>query len=289
MNKYLLSFLIVFIITLTIFCTSKLVEKYNDEYIDINFPVEKIKLKFMNNDIVNQINYCVNKEKKFKQLILDLIKNKDINNNIIDCGAYYGDNSLPWAKVYNSTVYAFEPTLLKCEYIDKVCKLNNIKNLEIINYGLSDKNEVINIIDPKNHNNNYIGIKNANYNSGIKEKFVKLDDLYSNNVVKNVDFMHFDVEGYEDKVLIGSKKIINDLKPIISVEIHPHYPYMGDSVFVLKILDELQYKCFIIDEICGGISTCRNLICIHKDRKLNTNISDLVEVNYNNVNNLIKK
>ena len=64
---------------------------------------------------------------------------------------------------------------------------------------------------------------------------------------------------------------------------------MGDSIKVLKVLSDLQYKCFIIDEICGTISTCRNLICIHKDIKLNTDISNLVEINYINVNNLIKK
>lgn len=288
MNLYFVGFGILFVFVILCF-TYKLVEKYN-EYVDIDFPVEKVNLKFMNNDTVKEIKYCAKKEIKFKKLIMDFIKNKDINNNIIDCGAYYGDNSLAWAKIHNGIIYAFEPSRVKCNYIDETCKLNNIKNLKTINYGLSDNNEVINITNPNSHNNNnYIKIKNSNYDSSIKEKFIKLDDLYNNNEVTNVDFMHFDVEGYEDKVLIGSKKIIEDLKPIISVEIHPHYPEMGDSISVLKVLNDLQYKCFIIDEICGTISTCRNLICIHKDRKLNTNINNLVEINYTNVNNLIKK
>jgi FkbM family methyltransferase len=264
--------------------------KVKDNYIDIKFPTENIDLKFENdNNIIDTIKYCINKEIKLKKLVIDFITNKDIKNNIIDCGAYYGDNSLSWAKIYKGIVYAFEPSLNKCNYIERTSKINNINNLKIINYGLSDKEEIINIIDPNNHNNNYIGIKNANYDSNIKEKFVQLDQLYNNKTVEKVDFMHFDVEGYEDKVLIGSKKIINDLKPIITVEIHPHYPDMGDSVSVLKILNEMEYKCYIIDEICGDINTCRNILCIHKNRKLNTDISNLIEVNYQNVNNLIKK
>ena len=89
MNKYLICLAFVSIIAFTILYTTKVIEKYN-EYIDINFPVEKINLKFINNDIVKEIKYCAKKEIKFKQLILELIKNKDINNNIIDCGAYYG-------------------------------------------------------------------------------------------------------------------------------------------------------------------------------------------------------
>jgi len=280
---------LVLIVWVVISCVSNLVEGYNNKYVNIDFPVEKINLKFINNNIVKEIKYCTNKENKFKKLVLELIKNKDIKNNIIDCGAYYGDNSLPWAKIYNGIIYAFEPSVIKCKYIEEISKLNDIDNLKIINYGLSDKNESININNINSHNNNYIEIKKSKYDSSIKEKFIKLDELYLDNIVNNVDFMHFDVEGYEDKVLIGSKKIIKDLNPIITVEIHPHYPEMGDSISILKILNDYNYKCFIINEICGTISTCRNLICIHRDRKLNTNINDLTEVNYNNVNDLIKK
>jgi hypothetical protein len=47
-----------------------------------------------------------NHEVMFRRINTYLIKNKIIKNNIIDLGAWIGDNSIPWAKNIDGTVYA---------------------------------------------------------------------------------------------------------------------------------------------------------------------------------------
>lgn len=254
----------------------------------IYFPVENVTIegdKTLSPQYFNYLKNYTEKESKFRNLFLNLLKSGDIKKNIIDCGAYIGDNSLVWAKMQNNIIYAFEPSLKKCNFIKDMCTLNNIKNIKIINYGLSDKNETINISD-NSENVNYIVGKNS---GKIQENFTTLDELYSKKIIENVDFFHLDVEGFEDKALNGSKKILSELRPILTVEIHPHYIELGDSVEVLKIIDSFKYNCYIIPECCGDVSTCRNILCVPVERKLNYSIDDFQKVNYLNINDLVKK
>ena len=51
----------------------------------------------------------------------------DKNKNIIDLGAWIGDNSIPWAKNIDGIVYAIDPSKENCKYI-----YVNFKFFEII-------------------------------------------------------------------------------------------------------------------------------------------------------------
>ena len=253
----------------------------------IYFPIEKLHIKVDETISSTYYNYLKNhttKESLFRKLVLDLVKSGDIKNNIIDCGAYIGDNCIAWGMIMtNSIIYAFEPSKKKCNFIENTCLLNNIKNVKVVNYGLSDKDEVIKVPDDS-ENFNY----NVKTEGNIEENFTTLDKLYNDKIIENVDFFHLDVEGFEDKVLNGSVKILNELRPILTVEIHPHYIELGDAVKVLQILEYLKYNCYIIPECCGDVKTCRNIFCVPFEKRLFYKF-DFQQVNYTNVNDIVEK
>ena len=73
-----------------------------------------------------------NHEILFRRINTFLIKNNLIKNNIIDLGAWIGDNTIPWAKNIDGFVYAIDPSPDNCDFINKTCNLNNIINVKTI-------------------------------------------------------------------------------------------------------------------------------------------------------------
>ena len=89
----------------------------------------------------------------FRRINTYLIKNNFIKNNIIDLGAWVGDNSIPWAKNINENrlVYAIDPASINCEFINKTCELNNITNVKVIQSAISNTNELLTTNDDIHH------------------------------------------------------------------------------------------------------------------------------------------
>ena len=85
----------------------------------------------------------VNIEPMFRKIISYLINNKYIKNNIIDLGAWIGDNSIIWSKMTDMTIYAIDPSESNCDFINKICKINNINNCIVINKAISDNEELL--------------------------------------------------------------------------------------------------------------------------------------------------
>lgn len=221
------------------YCTFK-----NDNNVSIELTTHKNSTTFMNRD---------NHEVQFRRINTYLIKNNIIKNNIIDLGAWIGDNTIPWAKNINGTVYAIDPSFENCEFIIDLCKLNNINNVKVIQSAISDKNEILTTTEDINHCSFVY-----KYNEDITHKVsaVSLDYLHQIKVLENIGYIHLDVEGMEKHIIRGSQDIINKYRPIISFEQHlelDNYNEISDS------LKSKDYKVFLIDEILPGCRLdCRN-------------------------------
>lgn len=163
------------------------------------------------------------------------------NSCIIDCGAHIGDGSIPIAHAlkHNNrediTVYAIDPSKFKCDFIKFIKEKNNLNNLTVLNYGLSNVNtkykalssSITNFkentgawdwaIDEDNKDNkDNVSDSDSSNNINI---FMKLDDLVKNNIIKhNIGIIHFDVEGMEKEALLGGFETIEKYKPYMSVE-----------------------------------------------------------------------
>ncbi len=199
----------------------------------------------------------------FRRINTYLIKNNIIKNNIIDLGAWIGDNSIPWAKNIDGIVYSIDPSINNIKFINDMCIHNDINNIITINKVISDKNELV----FTNGDINHTSFNNKNGN--IKLEAVSLDYLYNKNIINNIGYIHLDVEGFEYKIINGSIKIINDFNPIISYEQHIDE---DDYYKLSKYLFELGYNIYIINEILKpGRYDCRNLLAIPKNINLDIN------------------
>ena len=124
-------------------------------------------------------------------------------------------------------VYAIDPSLQKCNFMKKISKINNIKNIKILNYGLSNETKILGHDIMKEGNNTgghgwYIKSNSINLNVSTYEKesniFIKADELLEKGEIGMIGVYHIDVEGAEIDLLKGSKKLINKYKPIIFIE-----------------------------------------------------------------------
>jgi len=142
-----------------------------------------------------------------------IVRNLNNNKNIfIDCGANAGFYSLDVAtKVENVTVYAFEPSEKEKVFLKNNIDLNEIKNINIIDKAVGDKNDkaIFN-----NFNNSSGGGFVTPYvsetNNGYQVDVVTLDSFFNNQFSNDNTsiFIKIDLEGYDIKAINGAKEIL---------------------------------------------------------------------------------
>jgi FkbM family methyltransferase len=195
-----------------------------------------------------------NHEVIFRRINTYLIKNKIIKNNVIDLGAWIGDNSIPWAKNIDGIVYAIDPCHGNCDFINKTCQVNQITNVKTIQCAISNIDEVLTTNDDLFHCSFFYG--NSVSSGKTKVHAVSLDYLYETNNIDNIGYIHLDVEGMEYKIMTGSSNLIDKCRPIISFEQHLE---IDDYNIILSYLKNKDYSIFLIDEILLGCrADCRN-------------------------------
>jgi FkbM family methyltransferase len=213
----------------------------------------------------------------FRKIHTYLICGGIIKNNIIDLGAWIGDNSIPWSKMLRSIeskmlrcvepniigcnerkVYSIDPSIENCAFIQKMCEHNEITNIKIFQTAVSNKSETLSTNDDMYHCTFVEGIEGRN-----KVCAVSLDTLFSKGEIENIGYIHLDVEGMEYKVILGSENIINACRPIITFEQHLE---IDNYMLILEHLENRNYCVFLIDEVLPGCRPdCRNSIAFPKE------------------------
>ena len=205
-----------------------------------------------------------NHEVYFRRIHTYMINNNiiDTTKNIIDLGAWIGDNTLPWAKNIKGIVYAIDPSSINCSFINEIKTLNNLTNIEIIQKAISDKNEIL----TTNENLQHCSFVYDNpHNNGTNEvESYSLDTLYSSDEITNIGYIHLDVEGMEYRVIKGATNLIEHFRPLITFEQHFDIDNIMELVNYLK---ERKYNVFLINEILLGCRPdCRNFLAIPEEK-----------------------
>mgnify|MGYP001184277305 CR=1 FL=1 len=156
-----------------------------------------------------------------------------LNGNVLDIGANIGNHSLFFSN-YFKKVISFEPH----PKIFKILSLNteNIKNIKIYNFGASNKNTSLSMLENKlNMGGSKLSLNNTTTSLNVKLK--KLDDFCKD--LKNITLLKIDTEGHEKEVLEGAKKIIVKHRPLIIFEQQAADFKQGSSSTIdrLKILN----------------------------------------------------
>ena len=181
---------------------------------------------------------------------LDTIKQISKNNDIffLDCGSNYGFYSFYTAALKeNNYIIAIEASKNTCEVFKKNLKLNQFKNIHLINCALSNINN-LEIEFAESENDWESSLSHENFKLKYKSKiFTKKIDtiLIDRNLDGKVLLIKLDIEGNEFKALEGADLTINKFSPIIIIEISRFiFDQNNAKIYFSNFLTKYNYKIY---------------------------------------------
>jgi FkbM family methyltransferase len=213
-----------------------------EEFI-VNF--KNIRLFINIKDPIDRIIFYENAyEERQLNFLADWIE-KNQPNIFIDIGANFGVYSLRISKLFQMLkVIAFEPVLTTFKKLKMNIKINNLgKRIKIYNVGLSNSNGLKKMIALKRRNY----IQSGGFSFNVPQRKLNDEDVIQfHKSMKGDEVLKFkkekivikiDVEGYENKVLLGIKNLLNNNKILLQIE-------MFDDNFkkINKFLLEKRFK-----------------------------------------------
>lgn len=211
----------------------------------------------------------------WEEYFITLAKNLiEENNFVVDCGANFGFNSVIMGKIIGKfgKIFCFEPQKLVYEQLIKNLNENKIKNYQCFNSCVADVSEKLINLEPVNYDQSWVNIGDIGVgNGGEESKTISLDDLN----LEKVEFIKFDIQGYELYALNGAKKTLEKFMPYIFIEIVDFQlrKYNHTPEEVINFLKKINYQIFKI----VTPSWDNDYICIH-DSKIE---------NYKKIRNLL--
>ena len=125
----------------------------------------------------------------------------------VDCGCYDGSNTINYINKYGLD----HAVAVEADYKNYlICKqnLSNYSNVRVYNLGVSDKKEIKKFDMRASSASNFTDTGNVEVHTDT------LDNLIGN---ESVGFIKMDIEGFEEKAIIGSQNIIRNQKPMLAV------------------------------------------------------------------------
>lgn len=174
-------------------------------------------------------------EKTLLEGMCQLVPNK--KGIVLDIGANIGNHTIFFSSVF-SKVFSFEPIASNCWILKANLHLNNIKNVILIENGLSDKNAEMTTSSNDSHDTNKSLI---DITENINDDQIKIKVLIGDEVIKQLQLndpivaIKIDVEGHEPNVIRGLTETIQKHQPIIYWEAF-NINTVNQSKIVLKQL-----------------------------------------------------
>ncbi len=201
--------------------------------------IEKIKLKAK-----IEIGYV---QKRFDKRIFENEKinkmyiKKYLPDNpvIVDAGANNGSDSIEMARLYRKVkIYAFEPLPSVFEQLER--NIRKYKNINAFRLALSNKNGEqdlhvssgasngsSSLLKPETH---LVDHPDVLFREKIRVQTVTLDEWAQQNDINAVDFLWFDLQGYEMEVLKASTVILPTVK-VVHMEVSTKNTYDGVTLY----------------------------------------------------------
>ena len=189
----------------------------------------------------------------------------------IDIGANNGYFSLLASGIVGGSgkIFAFEPAPKTFRNLKENIVLNGMKNIQAFNIGLGKKKgkATFNLSNISSGQNSFVKIPQSS--SSVLVDIDILDNIFSG---KKIDFIKIDAEGYEEEILEGGKKVLDENRGIrLILEYSHNLLWMQgknyDSLF--RILGEHGFE---IKEI---LPDCTLGMPISSHRQLNSTLTNL--------------
>lgn len=159
----------------------------------------------------------------FEPDMVKLFKTLASNSKIIlDIGANIGCTSLLFSDL-SEIVYAFEPSPTTFALLEKNISNSGKTNIQLQNIGLGDEAYKTTLtFSPTNRSGGFVSNQTKIKHGHTTENIIiqRLDDLFNQLGNQKIDFIKIDVEGFEAKVIAGGKKLIQEYRPIVVLELN---------------------------------------------------------------------
>jgi FkbM family methyltransferase len=188
----------------------------------------------------------------YESELQDVIKQKVSPGMIVyDLGANIGYLSFLFSKLVTETgrVYAFEALPENVARIEENLSLNpGYKNIEIVPKAVTDNEEKVEfLIGPSPGTGKVMGSagrQNFTYQRGISVEGTSIDHYVFTGKKPEPGLVKIDIEGGEMTALSGMKLVLNQIKPLILLELHG--PEAASVSW--KILQDAGYKIYQIKQ-----------------------------------------
>jgi len=216
---------------------------------------------------------------KYKPPKRNWLKQYNINT-IIDVGANVGQFALRMQEIVpHAKIYSFEPIK---ECYNSLVKNSQNKNIIPFNFGLGDKEGTceinVNDFSPSSsmlemenlHKINFEFTKNSKPETVLIKR---LDDIAGNLEIKKNLFIKMDVQGYEDKVISGGLKTVQNAA-VLLIEVAFKSLYKGQPLFneIYNQLYSLGFAYMGIDgqiiDVSDGMPLFANAFFVNNYAKL---------------------
>lgn len=154
------------------------------------------------------------------QTLIDLAKP---GATILDVGTNIGGTVLSFACAVGESgkVYGFEPDPLNYKRCLHNLRLNSFKNIEVLNAGLGNEKAKLKleVRTPENRGGNRIAGSSSPVGEFSVIDVVTMNDFVKEKNISKVDLIKIDVEGFELKVLEGGRRVLQNSKPVLFIEL----------------------------------------------------------------------
>lgn len=158
------------------------------------------------------------------------------NESFVDVGAFDGDSIVKFLRKTNgkyNKIYAFELDPFNYEKLCKDFSTHNYKNMNVYNYGISNKSNKIKIVQS--------GTGSRIDNNGqVEVELLPLDEIIHNEIT----FLKMDIEGEEIKGIEGAKELIAKYKPKLAISVYHKLNHLWEIPLMLKKMCP-QYKFYL--------------------------------------------
>lgn len=208
--------------------------------------INNYKMKTIANDkgISSELLIYGNHEPLTTKIILEELSE---NMNCVDIGSNIGYyvllENMKIGK--NGKIWAIEPSPENFSTLKENIELQNGENIKAFNFAIGDKNGEIEFVISKK--SNWSKVKSENESVDSENKVINvplktLDSFAKENNLERVNLLRMDVEGYENKIILGATQFLNQFKPTIMLEIHKMIMGEKETRKILEKFKEINYE-----------------------------------------------
>jgi FkbM family methyltransferase len=169
------------------------------------------------------------------------------SDTIVDVGAFFGFYTFAFLKRVDKEgkVVAFEPDPRNLAFLKKIVRRYKITaKLDIIGSAVGEKKGILKFDAQASSTSGIIGGRLSKKGEAVEVGCVSLDEYFGD---EKLDIIKIDVEGYEEKVLLGAKNILkrkSGSPRAIFIEAHPYAweSYGSSDASIMGILKDSGYR-----------------------------------------------